>query len=96
MEYSERIKKIDALFESMLDLGVSSMSVGSFGGRRGYAYLDHDGCGDLRSAKLEYTQSGHCVIRSARSPGALDLILVQGMEDERVYRKTWGLDDGNQ
>lgn len=94
MEYSERIKKIDALFDQMVALGVETLSV--FFGTKGSAYLVHDDPGDLREAKPRLNPEETCTIREANSPNGIRLILILGMSTERVYRETWGLDDGDE
>ena len=94
MEYSERIKKIDALFDQMVALGVQTLSVSH--NTKGSAYLVHDDPGDLREAKPQITPEGHCTIREANSPNGIRLILIHWMSTERVYRETWGLDDGDE
>lgn len=93
MEYSERIKKIDALFDQMVALGVQTLSVSpTF---KGYAYLVHDNNGDLREAEPKFSPEGRYIIRRAKSPNGICLTLAQRMATERVYRKKWGLDDGD-
>ena len=93
MEYSERIKKIDDLFDKMVALGVDTISISII--NKGYAYLVHDNQGDLREAEPQFNPEGDCTIRRATSPNGICLTLVNGMETERAYRKTWGLDDGD-
>ena len=95
MEYSERIKKIDALFDQMVALGVETLSV-STPSAKGSAYLVHDDPGDLREAKPRLNPEETCTIREANSPNGIRLILILGMSTERVYRETWGLDDGDE
>lgn len=94
MEYSERIKKIDALFDQMVALGVSTLSVYTI--NKGTAYLDHDDQGDLREVEPKHSLFADFTIREANSPNGIRLILVQRMATERVYRKKWGLDDGDE
>ena len=93
MEYSERIKKIDALFDQMVALGVDTLSVSTI--TKGCAYLVHDDQGDLRGVDPKLNPEGDCTIRRAKSPNGICLTLVQRMSTERVYRETWGLDDGD-
>ena len=92
MEYSERVKKIDALFDQMVALGVHTLSVSH--GTKGSAYLVHDDQGDLREAEPQPEEA--YTIREANSPNGIRLVLVQGMATERVDRETWGLDDGDE
>ena len=94
MEYSERIKKIDELLDRMVELGVNTLSVCP--GVKGTAYLNHDAYGDLRKVKPRRNPFADCIIREAIVPNGIRLILVQGMATERVYRETWGLDDGDE
>lgn len=93
MEYSERIKKIEELLDRMVELGVSTLSV--YPGDKGSAYLDHDNYGDLREVEPRLNPEETCTIREGTSPDGTRLVLVQVMETERVYRKRWGVDDGD-
>ena len=94
MEYSERIKKIEELFDQMVALGVETLSVSY--GTKGSAYLVHDDPGDLREVEPRLNPEETCTIREANSPNGIRLVLVQVMETERVYRERWGLDDGDE
>lgn len=92
MEYSDRIKKIEELLKQMEELGVSTLSVAP---GNGCAYLDYDDQGDLREVDPTVNCDNTCTIREAISPRGVRMILVQTLPAERVYRKTWGLDDGD-
>ena len=95
MEYSERIKTIEELLEQMVELGVLILIATPKGVCLNRAFLAHDDCGDFRDAIPERTESEEFVVRRVSVPGSLDLVLVLSQTEDRVYRKTWGLDDGD-